>query len=77
VTAPGAPRDAFGDLVARAREARAALDDAESRWRAAVDELSAYVSRASLELSDDERREADALIAVRREHRRVFHPPPS
>jgi hypothetical protein len=77
MSAPHAPHDQYAALVARVHEARAALDVADQRLREAVGELSAYVKRADAELTDEQRREAEALITVHPEHRRAFHPPPS
>lgn len=63
MTTPHAPHNEFADLVARAREA--------------LEALAKYVERTDVELTDEQRREADALLNVHHEHRRGFHPPPS
>jgi len=77
MTTPGPPHDEYAELVSRVHEAQTAVDSAEARLRDALGDLGEYVKRAGAELGDEQRREAEALIQVRPEHRRAFHPPPS
>ena len=77
MSAPGPPHDEFRELVEKVHRAQNEAHEAEQRLNEAVGELTAYVKRAEPELTDDQKREADALITVHPAHRRAFHPPPS
>jgi ABC-type transporter Mla subunit MlaD len=77
MTTPGPPRDEYAELTARVRDARAAVDAATQRLNEAAGELRAYVTRAEAELTQEQRAEAEGLLASHSAHRRGFHPPPS